>query len=50
MPKLLGLRCRECGKTWGNIPKSICDDCFFPLEVSYDYDTARSVFTRERKG
>ena len=42
------LRCRECGKTWGNIPKSICDDCFSPLEVSYDYDAARSVFTRER--
>jgi threonine synthase len=42
------LRCRECGKTWGNIPKSICDDCFSPLEVSYDYDAARLVFTRER--
>ena len=42
------LRCRECGKTWGNIPKSICDECFSPLEVSYDYDAARAVFTRER--
>jgi threonine synthase len=31
------LRCRECGKTWGNQPRSICDDCFSPLEVSYDY-------------
>jgi threonine synthase len=42
------LRCRECGKAWGNVPKSICDDCFSPLEVSYDYDAARAVFTRER--
>ena len=42
------LRCRECGKSWGNQPRSICDDCFSPLEVSYDYDAARTSFTRER--
>src|SRR5216684_827881 len=42
------LRCRECGKTWGNQPRSICDDCFSPLEVSYDYDSIRTTFTRER--
>src|ERR1700730_17590024 len=42
------LRCRECGKRWGNQPRSICDDCFSPLEVSYDYDAVRATFTRER--
>jgi threonine synthase len=42
------LRCRECGKTWGNQPRSICDDCFFPLEVGYDYDAVRGEFTREK--
>ena len=42
------LRCRECGKSWGNQPKSICDDCFSPLEVSYDYDAVRIKFTREK--
>ena len=41
------LRCRECGKSWGNQPRSICDDCFSPLEVFYDYDAVRSSFTRE---
>jgi len=46
------LRCRECGRTWGNQPRSICDDCFSPLEVAYDYDalkaqTGRGAFTRE---
>ncbi|HEV2730600.1 MAG TPA: threonine synthase [Terriglobales bacterium] len=41
------LRCRECGKSWGNQPRSICDDCFSPLEVSYDYDALRSQVTRE---
>src|SRR5947209_3182323 len=42
------LRCRECGKTWGNQPRSICDDCFSPLEVSYDYDAVRTTFTRQQ--
>ena len=42
------LRCRECGKSWGNQPRSICDDCFSPLEVFYDYDAVRPTFTRER--
>src|SRR6202142_3014166 len=42
------LRCRECGKSWGNQPRSICDDCFSPLEVFYDYEAARPAFTREK--
>jgi threonine synthase len=42
------LRCRECLKPWGNVPRSICDDCFSPLEVAYDYDALRESFTRER--
>ncbi len=42
------LRCRECGKTWGNQPRSICEDCFSPLEVTYDYETLRAQFTREK--
>ena len=42
------LRCRECGKSWGDQPKSICEDCFSPLEVSYDYEAARAAFTREK--
>jgi len=42
------LRCRECHKSWGNQPRSICDDCFSPLEVFYDYAAVRGRFTRER--
>jgi threonine synthase len=42
------LRCRECQKSWGNQPRSICNDCFSPLEVFYDYDEARGTFTRDR--
>ncbi len=41
------LRCRECGKTWGNAPRSFCDDCFASLEVSFDYDALRKTARRE---
>jgi len=42
------LRCRECGKSWGNQPRNICDDCFSPLEVHYDYEALCGPVTRER--
>jgi threonine synthase len=42
------LRCRECHKSWGNVPKSVCEECFSPLEVFYDYDSIRKDFTREK--
>ena len=47
------LRCRECGRSWGNQPRSICDECFSPLEITYDYDSIRAsisqgTFSRER--
>src|SRR6202167_152826 len=41
------LRCRECGKTFGNQPRSICEDCFSPLEITYDYDSLRLSLSRE---
>src|SRR5271169_3249418 len=47
MSELYELRCRECGKTWGNAPKSFCEDCFSPLEVSYDYDSLKKKVRRE---
>jgi len=44
---LYQLRCRECGKTWGNVPRSFCEDCFSPLEVAYDYDALKKIAKRE---
>ena len=41
------LKCNECGKRFGNQPTSACPDCLAPLEVVYDLDSARGVFTRE---
>jgi len=41
------LRCRECGKLWGNVPKSFCEECFSPLEVAYDYDALKKIARKE---
>jgi len=41
------LRCRECGKTFDNQPRSICEDCFSPLEVTYDYETIKKQVSHE---
>jgi threonine synthase len=43
MPEIYQLRCRECGKLWGNAPRSFCEDCFSPLEVSYNYAALKSI-------
>ena len=32
------LRCRECGETYPIGPTHVCEICFGPLEVVYDYD------------
>src|ERR1700688_3471486 len=41
------LKCRECGKLWGNQARSFCDECLSPLEVVYDLDAIRPIFTRK---
>lgn len=41
------LRCRECGKFWGNTAKSFCEECFSPLEVAYDYDALKKIASKE---
>jgi len=48
MPEIYQLRCRECGKLWGNAPKSFCEDCFAPLEISYDYQALKSVASKDK--
>ena len=48
MPDHYQLRCRECGKTWGNAPKSFCEDCFSPLEVAFDYEVLKKVASKDK--
>jgi threonine synthase len=47
MSECYELRCKECGKLWGNTPRSFCDDCFSPLELSFDYDSIRKRARKE---
>jgi len=42
-----GLRCRECGAEYETAPRSICEDCFGPLEVAYDYERVGRTFGRD---
>ncbi len=44
MPHVKCLRCRECEREYPVEPLNVCEFCFGPLEVSYDYESiARSV-------
>lgn len=47
MSDLYQLRCRECKKTWGNAPKSFCEECFSPLEVAFDYDQLKKIARKD---
>ena len=48
MSNVKSLRCRECGSDYPVEPQYVCDFCFGPLEVSYDYDAVARVISRER--
>src|SRR5688572_18349320 len=41
------LRCRECGREYPISPSHVCEFCFGPLEVAYDYDAMRKAVSRE---
>ena len=40
------LRCRECSSEYPIEPINVCEFCFGPLEVIYDYDAMSSKVTR----
>jgi len=41
------LRCKECGTEYAVSPRTLCDDCFGPVEVAYGYEQMRGTVTRE---
>ena len=43
-----GLKCRECGRESPAEPLNVCDFCFGPLEVVYDYATIAEAVSRDR--
>ena len=44
--RILGLRCRACGRAEALGPSYVCPACFGPLEVAYDLDVVRDRLTR----
>ena len=47
MPHVSGLRCRECDREYPVEPLNVCDFCFGPLEVVYDYVSIGNSISRE---
>lgn len=46
MSYVKSLRCRECSSEYPIEPINVCEFCFGPLEVIYDYDAMSSKVTR----
>ncbi|MBO0707776.1 MAG: threonine synthase [Candidatus Dormibacteraeota bacterium] len=46
--RVVGLRCRECGAEYPLLATHVCEQCFGPLDVAYDYDQIRTTISRER--
>jgi threonine synthase len=42
------LKCRECGRHYPKEALHVCEFCFGPLEVDYDYDLIKTVLTRDK--
>jgi threonine synthase len=42
------LRCRECHREYPLAATHVCEFCFGPVEVTYDYDAIRKYVSRER--
>lgn len=43
-----GLKCRECGREYPKDPIYVCEFCFGPLEVVYDYDAIKKAISKEK--
>ncbi|MBA3070841.1 MAG: threonine synthase [Nitrospirae bacterium] len=43
-----GLKCRECGREYPVDPIYVCEFCFGPLEVVYDYKKIKKVLTKKK--
>ncbi len=48
MAKIKGLACKECGREYPVEPIHVCEFCFGPLEVVYDYEEIKKNISREK--
>ncbi|MBI5144714.1 MAG: threonine synthase [Candidatus Omnitrophica bacterium] len=47
MSYIKGLKCRECGRPYPKEPIYVCEYCFGPLEVDYDYEKIKKALSRQ---
>ncbi len=47
LPYVEGLRCRECAHAYPAEALHVCEWCFGPLEVAYDYEAIKAAVSRE---
>ena len=48
MDKIKGLQCKECGKGYPPVALHVCEFCFGPLEVAYNYDAIVKNISRKQ--
>ena len=48
MPKVVGLRCRECGAEYELQATHVCEMCFGPLDAVYDKALLKKIVSRQR--
>ncbi len=47
MTRVIGLKCKECGKRFPPQLISVCDACWGPLEIEYDYDHIQTLIDKD---
>ena len=47
MSYITNLKCRECGQEYPISPLHVCETCFGPLEITYDYARIRAAISRK---
>ncbi|MCX7738930.1 MAG: threonine synthase [Hydrogenothermaceae bacterium] len=48
MAKVRALKCKECGAEYKVEPLHVCEFCFGPLEIVYDYEEIKKNISREK--
>jgi len=48
VPKVVGLRCRECGAEYELQATHVCEMCFGPLDAVYDKAVLKKIVSRQR--
>jgi threonine synthase len=48
MSFVIALQCRECGQSYPEKPLHVCETCFGPLEIQYNYEQIKKSVSREK--